>query len=134
MVIFLPQFFGHLSCGQQKRLGVPGLWVWCAQHAHTINENSSQLDQPLRSYRASKSKKSNFSLFSKSEKNRFLQVTKVDLSLQCGKILRPNLSHRHLTKMHCCHLNIFGKFHLFRENGEVKVRPWLVRVPKILNP
>ena len=42
----------------------------------------------------------------------------------------PNLSHRHITKMHCSHLEIYGKFRLFWENGEVKVRLWFLTVTK----
>jgi hypothetical protein len=111
------------------------MWVCCTQYAHVVDENLSQLGQEVRSHRASKLKKSDFYGFSKIEKNRFLQVTKVDLSPQRGKILGPNLSYQHITKMHCSHLNIFGKIHLFWEIGDVKVRPWFWSgVPKFSTP
>jgi hypothetical protein len=92
-----------------------------------MTRNLFQLDQVPRIYRATKQKNREKSLFSKIEKNRFLQSTKVDRSLQRGEILGPNLSHRHKTKMHCSHLNIFSKVALFLEIGEGKVRQWFLR-------
>jgi len=53
-----------------------------------------------------KEKRAIFHFLFKFEKNRFLQVTKVDRSQQRGEILEPHLSHRHITKMPCSHLQI----------------------------
>ena len=58
-------------------------------------------------------KRAIFHFFQKNGKNRFLQVTKVDRSQQPGEIWSSNLSHRHLTKMHCSHLENLGKIQFF---------------------
>jgi hypothetical protein len=88
------------------------------------------LDQVPFIYRATKLKNREKSFFSKIRKNRFLQSTKVDGSLQRGELLGPNLSHQHKTKMLCSHLNISPKVPLLSEIGEAKVRLWFWRGKK----
>ena len=118
MAYFWPyEIFCFPDCGNQEGLGASGWWVWCTQYAHAITKNSSHLGQVLGSCRASKSKKSNFSLFSKNEKYRFLQVTKVDRSQQRRELRRSRWNHQYLTKMHCSHFNISWRLGLFWENG-----------------
>jgi hypothetical protein len=69
--------FVILDYGKQKGLGASDLWGCYAQCAHAIAKNLYRLGQVLGSYRASKSKKSNFLLSSKMQKNRFSEDAKV---------------------------------------------------------
>ena len=88
----MPQvIFAHLDHGDQEELGDPGLSIYCTQCVHAIASSLSHLGQVLQSCRAFKEKKTNFSRFSKKQKERFLQSVKVNrVSATQRDLINPN--------------------------------------------